>query len=118
MATTRAKNKLSIPPEINPLQTVKLATSQPTKIDSGYRRAEPLDDWDLRYRQSLLNKKLERRTGNHGKRWTELEEELVERLFHEGTGVKEIAKTLERGESGVRIKLINMGLLEAGDGQE
>ncbi len=118
VAATRAKNKLSIPPEINPLQTIKLAPSQTVKIDSGYRSAEPFDDWDHRYRKSLLNKKLERRTGNHGKRWTELEEELVERLFHEGTGVKEIAKTLERGESGVRIKLMSMGLLEAGDGQE
>jgi ATP-dependent exoDNAse (exonuclease V) beta subunit len=117
VAATRAKNKLSIPPEINPLQTVKLAPSQSIKIDSSYRRAESIDDWDLRYRQSLLNRKLERRTGNHGKRWTEMEEELVERMFHEGTGIKEIAKKLERGESGVRIKLISMGLLQV-DGQE
>jgi len=117
VAATRAKNKLSIPPEINPLQTVKLAPSQSIKIDSSYRRTESIDDWDLRYRQTLLNRKLERRTGNHGKRWTEMEEELVERMFHEGTGIKEIAKKLERGESGVRIKLISMGLLQV-DGQE
>ena len=67
------------------------------------------------YAESFTNKNTKGsypKTINHGKRWTDDEEDAAAELFSSGTPIKDIAKQLSRGINGVRIKLINMGLME------
>ena len=40
---------------------------------------------------------------------------MLEELYTAGTSIKEIAKKLGRGESGVRIKLMNLDMLDDAD---
>jgi F-box protein, helicase, 18 len=118
VAVTRAKNKLKIPPEINPLQSIELAHQQQAMITTAkYQRNSYLYDWDL-YGRSVSKKEAKSsytKSGNHGKRWTDEEEDEAAKLFNNGTSIKDIAQKLLRGENGVRIKLINMGLVDEGE---
>jgi F-box protein, helicase, 18 len=116
VAATRAKKKLKIPPEINPLQSVELAQQPQPIITSNkrYQRSSFPDDWDL-YAETFSNKNEKSnfsKSTNHGKRWTDNEEDEAAELFGNGTPIKDIAKQLSRGINGVRIKLINMGLIK------
>jgi len=116
VAATRAKSKLKIPPEINPLKSVELAQQPQAIIVSGkrYQRSSFPDDWNL-YTGSYSNKNAKSsytKSTNHGKRWTDDEEDEAAELFGNGIPIKDIAKQLSRGINGVRIKLINMGLME------
>jgi hypothetical protein len=52
---------------------------------------------------------------NQGKKWTDEDEELLVQLYNDENGIKEIANELGRGENAVRIKLINLGMIEEGD---
>jgi hypothetical protein len=49
--------------------------------------------------------------GNYGKRWTDDEEDTLRDLYLQGTDLKKIARQLERGETGVKMKLASLGLL-------
>jgi len=51
------------------------------------------------------------KAGNHDKNWTIADEEKLQLLFHNQESFKAIARELGRGEKGVNIKLINLGLL-------
>ena len=119
VAVTRTKNKLKIPAEINPLISIELA-SQPTPIISfskKYQRHSYLDDFDL-YEASALKKELNIRSskpGNYGKKWSAEDVDEAILLFNNGESLKEIAKRLSRGENGVRMKLMDMGLLDRED---
>lgn len=116
VAATRAKSKLKIPPEINPLQSVELA-QQPQPVFNTYRKyykSNYQDDFDL-YDEtfSFKNEKSSyTKTTNHGKRWTDEDEDEAAELFNDGVTLKDIAKKLGRGVNGVKMKLMNMGLLE------
>jgi F-box protein 18 (helicase) len=116
VAATRAKSKLKIPQEINPLKSVELA-QQPEAIftsNKKYQRNSFTSDWDLSA-QSYSNKNAKAgftKNTNHGKRWTDEEEDEAAEFFSKGIPIKNIAKQLSRGINGVRIKLINMGLME------
>jgi len=119
VAATRAKNKLKIPPEINPLKSIELAPQQQTVMTSSrkYQRSSYPDDWDL-YKKA--SSKFDAagsysKPGNYGKRWNPLEEDEAADLYNSGVSVKQIAQQLGRGENGVRIKLINMGIMDEGD---
>ncbi|MEO8415341.1 MAG: 3'-5' exonuclease [Ginsengibacter sp.] len=116
VAATRAKSKLKIPAEINPLHSVELA--QPTEgiltSNKRYQRNSFPDDWDA-YAETYNHKNAKSnytKSTNHGKRWTDDEEDKAAELFSNGVPVKDIAKQLSRGINGVRMKLINMGMLE------
>ncbi len=116
VAATRAKNKLKIPAEISPLRSIETAQPQPAiaSIPKRYSRKELPDDWDL-YSRTAINKETKSRSGknmNYGKRWTDDEENEAAMMLHSGTAIKEIAKQLSRGENGVRMKLVSLGLLE------
>ncbi|MBX2925579.1 MAG: ATP-dependent helicase [Chitinophagaceae bacterium] len=116
VALTRAKSRLKIPPEINPLRTIEMA-QQPAPVQNEYRkysRSHFFDDRDLPFGTSFdrPSKNSSHRTGNHGKKWTEEEENTVAGLYAKGIPVKEIAKQTGRGVNGVRFKLMNMGLME------
>lgn len=116
VAVTRAKNKLSIPAEINPLRSIELSAATPS-FNRGNNRVGNAGDWDL-YSRSMSasqNKSPYSKTTNHGKRWTEEEEDELAELFSTGITFKEIAKKLGRGENGVRMKLMNLGLLDEKD---
>lgn len=116
VAATRAKNKLKIPSEINPLQSIELAQQPQPVFNSNkkYYRNNQQDDWDL-YASSFNNKNEKSnyaKTTNHGKRWTDEDEDEASELFNDGVAIKDIAKKLGRGINGVKIKLMNMGLME------
>jgi ATP-dependent exoDNAse (exonuclease V) beta subunit len=123
VAATRAKKKLIIPPEINPLRSIEMAKPQHTVINTGrgYQSSRYKDDWELYSRtavnnnSSQLKNNVSKKPGNHGKRWTDEEEDSLEELFVKEVPVKEIARKLGRGENSIRQKLINMGLLDEED---
>ncbi len=116
VAATRAKRKLKIPPEINPLQSIELAQQQQPVFNSNkkYYKNSLVDDFDLYdapfYARNEKNSYT--KTTNHGKRWTDEEEDEAAKLFNDGVSLKDIAKKLARGINGVKIKLMNMGLIE------
>jgi superfamily I DNA/RNA helicase len=117
VAATRAKNKLVMPPEINPLKSIVLAqeltlTPSPSKR-GGY---QSFDEWDL-YSQYQSKATGGKRTNsskpvNSGKPWNIDDEDRLEIMFHNHQSLKEIATELGRGERAVRMKLINLGLIE------
>lgn len=116
VAATRAKSKLKIPPEINPLKSIEMATQEQLVFNTNkkYYKNNRADDWDL-YATSFDNENKKSsylKSTNHGKRWTDDEEDEAAELFDKGIPIKDIAKQLNRGINGVKIKLINMGLLE------
>lgn len=110
VAATRAKSKLIIPPEINPLKSVQVAGSPSLTLRNTYNRSTA-DDWQL-YSRSKLSKTSYNQTTNHGKRWTDEEEEMLADLYRQGKSLKVIAASLGRGENGVRVKLISLGLVD------
>lgn len=110
VAATRAKSKLIIPPEINPLRSIQVAEA-PVLIKSNTRYQPANADWEL-YNRSRISKTNYTKATNHGKRWTDAEEELLEELFRQGSSIKEIASSLARGEKGVRVKMIQLGFID------
>ena len=116
VAATRAKSKLRIPPDINPLHSVELAQQQPAIINSKkYQRSSYLDDFDLYGKASSSGKSIKSsysKPGNYGKAWSKEDEALLKQTHLAGRSLKEMAAQLGRGVSGVRIKLQNMGLTE------
>jgi superfamily I DNA/RNA helicase len=118
VAVTRAKNKLKIPPEINPLQSIELAQQQQAFIPATkkYQRGDPQDDWEPYARPSAKKAVYNSpRPGNYGKKWTSEEEHKVTQLYKAGNSIKQIAKQVSRGESGVLMKLVNLGLADEND---
>lgn len=116
VAATRAKSKLKIPPEINPLQSIELAQQHQQVFNSNkkYYRSNRDDDWDF-YASSFYSKNETTsypKTSNHGKRWTDDEEDEAAELFADGVPLNDISKKLGRGINGVKMKLANMGLLD------
>jgi len=115
VAATRAKSKLKIPPEINPLHSVELAQTPPAIINTKkYPRSSYPDDWDL-YDKGFSSKEPKSRypvSGNYGKKWSTEDEELLKQSHLAGHSLKQIAAQLARGVNGVRIKLMNMGLMD------
>jgi F-box protein 18 (helicase) len=120
VAATRARNKLAIPAEINPLKSIALATPVSPLLNTTNTRYTRnfSDDWDI-YTRSLsrLHNEIryDTRTTNHGKRWTEEEQNQLTELYKHGVSLKEIAKKLKRGENGVRMKLMDIGLIKDED---
>ena len=118
VAVTRAKNKLKIPPEINPLQSLELTHQQQAIITlpNKYQRDSYVDKWNLYEASSKKEVKSSyAKTGNYGKPWTDEDRDKAAKLFTNGIHIKEIARQLSRGENGVRMKLTNMGLLDEGE---
>jgi len=111
VAITRAKSTLIIPPEINPLQSVQVAQSPILQARSSYKKSGSFDDWDL-YSRSQNTSSGKSKKANQGKKWTDEDEELLVQLYNDENGLKEIANELGRGENAVRIKLINLGMIE------
>jgi superfamily I DNA/RNA helicase len=114
VAATRAKNKLKIPPEINPLKSVEI-TEQPVMQTNSRPAYRP----SLAEELNLFNRASSARTytksGNHGKRWSEEEEDLLIEQYRNQYSIKEIAKNLGRGEAGIKMKLMNLGLMNEED---
>lgn len=113
VAATRAKHRLLIPPEISPLKSIGLAPVVSPPLHTGYRRPSPVDSGF--YEQIKAEYEFETRYSratNHGKKWTEEEQNRLTEMFSKGSSTKEIAKQLARGEKGVRIKLMSLGLLD------
>jgi len=114
VAVTRARSRLIIPPEINPLQSVQLANTPPTILSNPYKKYSPGSEHDPYFFQKYERSR-SMRSSNRGKKWTDEDEHLLEELHKKGETVDEIAKQLQRGSYGVRIKLVNMGLMDDGD---
>jgi len=118
VAVTRAKNKLLLPAAINPLQTVALAT-QPPRIQASpakkyTRPASHAREWHLEDDEPVANETRATygKSGNHGKKWSKEDEAFLEQLHRAGYELRDLAAQLNRGVNGVRMKLVNMGLLD------
>ena len=115
VAITRAKNKLKIPPEINPLHCIELTQQQPNIITApkNYQRNIFRTDSGL-YNMTLPEKEKSSyaKSGNYGKKWSKEDEEFLKQSHLAGSSFKELAAQLSRGVQGVRIKLMNMGLID------
>lgn len=109
VALTRAKHKLYIPAEINPLQTVQLAPAVTARSSSHHNGSA------ARYDRAQIHSRSTQRSSNTGLRWTDDETTRAEELFLSGASLKEIARNLHRTETAVRIKLMNLGLTEDTD---
>lgn len=118
VAATRARNKLIMPPDINPLRSIEMGQTTPAPGYAGktYYRSSYKDNWDLNsdlsFDTSRFAGRSSRKPGNRGKRWTREEEEQLTELFGKQISLKEIARQLGRGENGVRGKLMGLGLLD------
>lgn len=115
VAATRAKQKLVLPPEINPLQSI-VVSEQPVMaqpLTSRYARSFA-EDYELYSRTASGNKRAHQKS-NQGKRWTDEEVEQLETLYNNASSIKEIATELGRGENGIRAKLIGLGLMDESD---
>ncbi len=104
VAATRAKNKLTIPPEINPLQSLQLVEQPKASISKG----NSYQKYNYETRSSGEYSK----NTNHGKPWTYEDEEKIEKMFEAGKSFKEIAKAVGRGQKGVEMKLMNLGMID------
>lgn len=85
VAATRAKNKLKIPAEINPLQSIELAHEQQNinTTSKKYQRGSYQDDWDL-YSRASSKKDIyisPTKQTNHGKKLTSDEENKISQLY-------------------------------------
>ncbi len=117
VAVTRARNKLIIPPDINPLRSIEVGQSPAMTIATkSYPGSSYMPNWEAFDSASAGIRKLKgltsTRTTNHGKKWTDEEQDELTTLFESGTSIKEIAQTLGRGERGIRIKLMSLGMLD------
>jgi superfamily I DNA/RNA helicase len=107
VAVTRAKSMLIIPEEINPLKSVKVAQKEKAPVKQPPRNSSLAS----RMEAALYKDKFIYSKGNYGKRWTDDEEDTLRDLYLQGTDLKKIARQLERGETGVKMKLASLGLL-------
>ena len=122
VACTRARNKLIIPPGINPLRSIELGQTEPPvsphAIKPNYRNLYR-NHWDTSSNLSLDSPRCytndRRQPGNHGSRWTKEEEAQLVDLFGERVALKDIARRLSRGENSIRKKLVKLGLMETDD---
>ncbi len=115
VAVTRARSSLIIPPEINPLQSLKVAEAPSVLLSNPYRKFS-LDAEADPYLRRAFDRSRSPKSSNRGKKWTGEEEGLLKELYKQGENLEEIAKRLERGRSGVRFKLVELGLM--GEGEE
>ncbi|MEO6314859.1 MAG: UvrD-helicase domain-containing protein [Chitinophagaceae bacterium] len=116
VAVTRARIKLKIPAQINPLHSIELAQPQPAVMVTAkkYQRNSFNEDWD-KYDSVTSGKESKAsfaKSGNYGKKWSKDDEALLKEAHLNGKDLKELAAQLSRGVNGVRIKLMNMGLME------
>jgi F-box protein, helicase, 18 len=122
VAATRARKILHIPAEINPLKSVQVINETPVSLlpkryGDTYKAAS---DWNV-YSAAEQKKNSTGKTAkttNHGKKWTGKDEDELQDLFNSSLPLKEIAKQMGRGASGIRYKLQNMGLLGEDDFME
>jgi F-box protein, helicase, 18 len=113
VAATRAKKRLYLPEDLNPFTTVQIKenTTTPQQYRSNSRSNTDWDVYAKSYNRQAAKNNPTNRTSNHGKHWTYEEEEMLEEMYRNGNSLAAIAKALERGEKGVRIKMINLDLI-------
>ena len=116
VAATRAKQLLRLPPEINPLTSIQVITAglpgpSPAKYSSQYSSAATWKTYSLAEQKKTRSHSKNTTGANHGKKWSAADEADLQDLFTDGTAIKEIARQLGRGASGIRYKLQEMGLL-------
>jgi F-box protein, helicase, 18 len=116
VAVTRAKSKLVLPPEINPLKSVVVAAAPAPPPITTNRDDLFLAEMELFHRRhSGESRPIRPKPGNSGKRWTDEETTLLSDLYLGNNPLAAIARELGRGPNAVRIKLQQIGLLEEGD---
>jgi hypothetical protein len=93
------------------LNSVRVAPPPSVLFSNPYRNfsldEEPDSSLRTKYDRNRFPK-----SSNRGKKWTDEEEHLLGELYKQGEPLEEIAKRLERGRNGVRIKLVNLGLMD------
>jgi superfamily I DNA/RNA helicase len=120
VAATRAKNKLCIPPEINPLKSIQISQTPQGAIPAERKSYIPDFKWEEKtYRSSYLNEHRSSRGSSnemkgitYGKRWTPEEKEEVMELFQQKLTVKKIAEKMRRTPLSIKFKLMDLGVSE------
>ena len=119
VAATRARNKLCIPPEINPLKSIEIA--QISQVTPAERKTYIPDfKWEEKtYRSSYLNDHRTFRGSSHekkgtayGKRWSEEEKKEVLEWFRQKLPVRKIAEKMGRTTFSIKLKLMDLGVSE------
>lgn len=114
VAVTRAKNRLVMPPEINPLKSIALVQEPVLAAMPKRSSYQQLDDWELYSKHNQKKAVGALRTGkpgNSGKSWTADDEDKLHTMFYNHDSFKEMAKELGRGERAIRMKLVSLGLM-------
>ncbi len=117
VAATRARNKLIIPPDISPLQSIEIATPQ-QKYISGYRRKNTWADegYEQLFAPIKNNFKMgvakNDKSANQGKSWYVEQEEELKNLFETGMSQNDIAKQMQRSRGSIHSRLKKMGLID------
>ena len=120
VAATRAKNKLCIPPEINPLKSIEISQTSQGAIPAERKSYIPDFKWaEKTYRSNYLNEHRSSRGSSnemkgitYGKRWTPEEKEEVMELFQQKLTVKKIAEKMRRTPLSIKFKLMDLGVHE------
>ena len=116
VAATRARNKLNIPAEINPLKSIALAQpSQPISyIGKTDNRPSYTDSWKSYndFHSNYERPSYKSKAASAGKKWSVDEENQAMDLFQQRISLRKIAEQLGRTQYAVKRKLINLGMDE------
>ena len=116
VAVTRARNKLNIPVEINPLKSIALAQpSQPISfISKNDYRPTYADSWKSYkdFHSTYERPSYKSKATSAGKKWSVDEENQAMDLFQQRISLRQIADQLGRTQYAVKRKLINLGMDE------
>lgn len=120
VAATRAKNKLAIPPEINPLHSIQIAQSENKPLSFKKRSTYRKQEFDMEADSHFASRFERGRSwspstkksgaGNQGKSWSKDEDDELTRLFQSGASVTDIALQMERSYGGIQKRLKRLGL--------
>jgi hypothetical protein len=90
---------------------VRVAQAPAVLFSNAYRKFS-LDEEPASYLRTKYDRSRFAKPSNRGKKWTNEEEHLLGELYKQGETLEEIAKRLERGRNGVRMKLVELGLMD------
>ena len=116
VAATRARNKLILPPEINPLKSIGISSPVQSTIIPEKKSYTP--EFEQYWQSNKYNHRSYGRSYNeikginYGKKWAVEEREELLDLFRSKIQVKKIAEKLGRTPYSVKRKLMDLGIEE------
>ena len=116
IAVTRAKHKLILPPEINPLRSIEFMSQHPSGVSA---EKEIMNgnyaSWVIENERGEHPSAQFSKPDNQGKAWTEEEFGTLKELYNTKHPIEGIAKQLGRSEKSIRLKLYSTALIRVQD---